>query len=85
MNEKELKTLDTEGAVTEENPFADVANQVQEMVTAISEIINKYPTLAKKNFGLYYQHGRLGYMDLDMFAEKIKIAEKQKDIDKSEN
>ena len=85
MNEKELKTLDTEGAVAEENPFADVANQVQEMVTAISEIINKYPTLAKKNFGLYYQHGRLGYMDLDMFAEKIKIAEKQKDIDKRKN
>jgi len=45
------------------------------------------------NFALFYQHGRLGYMDLNAFAESTKVrleqdgeektlTEIQKDIDK---
>lgn len=73
-NDKELEAV-----------YDDVANEVHEMVTAVSDIIKKYPILASKNFGLYYQHGRLGYMDLDIFAEKLKEAEEQKNIDKNNN
>ena len=78
MKEEEIK-----GPVENENPFADVAQEVKEMVTAVSDVIKKYPILASKNFGLFYQHGRLGYMDLDIFAEKVKENEKET-LDKTE-
>lgn len=94
MNEEELACLEAEGAAAQndaevqaqcEEMYADVVEEVHDLVGAVSKVINEHDILKNKNFSLYYQHGRLGYMDLDMFAEKIKIAEKQKDIDRSEN
>ena len=69
--------------------YEAVAKDIQEMVTAVSQIIQNHPNLVEKNFSLHYQHGRIGYMDLDAFAksvdiEKIAKAKEQKNVDKNE-
>ena len=43
----------------------------------------------EKNFSIHYQHGRIGYMDLDAFAksidlEKLAKAKEEKTVDKNE-
>ena len=55
--------------------YEAVAKDIQELVTAVSDLISKHPLLVDKNFSLYYQHGRLGYLDLDAFAKSIKLEE----------
>ena len=69
--------------------YEAVAKDIQEMVTAVSQIIQNHPNLVEKNFSIHYQHGRIGYMDLDAFAksvdiEKIAKAKEQKNVDKNE-
>jgi len=68
---------------------------VKEIIAEISKLIDSHPNLQNKNFGLFYQHGRLGFLDLDAFAENTKVtteqdgeekslAELQNELDKSE-
>jgi hypothetical protein len=69
--------------------YEAVAKDIQELVTAVSQIIQNHPNLVEKNFSLHYQHGRIGYMDLDAFAKSVNIeqiakAKEQKSIDKNE-
>jgi len=67
--------------------------EVKELVSKVGALIDSYPHLKVKNFGLFYQQGRLGYMDLDVFAQATKVrteengeeknlAELKKEIDK---
>lgn len=74
---------------------ADHISDIKDIVAELSNFIDKHPTLKQKNFGLFYQNGRIGYLDLDVFAEKTKakldpdseeksLTELQKDIDKNE-
>lgn len=69
--------------------YESVAKDIQEMVTAVSQIIQNHPNLVEKNFSIHYQHGRIGYMDLDAFAktmdlEKLVKAKEENSIDKNE-
>lgn len=69
--------------------YEEVAKDIQALVTAVSQIIHNHPKLIDKNFSLHYQHGRLGYMDLDAFAksvdlEKLVKAKEENDIDRNE-
>ena len=68
--------------------YEAVAKDIQEMVTAVSQIIQNHPNLVEKNFSIHYQHGRIGYMDLDAFAksvdlEKLVKAKEENSIDKN--
>jgi hypothetical protein len=78
-----------------DNVYEDIMNDVQSMIMAVSQIIDNHPNLKERNFGLYYQHGRLGYVDLDAFAESVdldaikkareeKITEDENTLDKIE-
>ena len=69
--------------------YEEVVQDIQSLVTEFSEIIKKHPDLIDRNFSIYYQHGRIGYMDLDAFAksmnlEKVVNTEEQNDVDKIE-
>ena len=69
--------------------YEAVAKDIQEMVAAVSQIIQNHPNLVEKNFSIHYQHGRIGYMDLDAFAksvdlEKLVKAKEENSIDKNE-
>ena len=68
--------------------YEAVANDIQALVTAVSQIIQNHPNLVEKNFSIHYQHGRIGYMDLDAFAksidlEKLAKAKEENNIDKN--
>ena len=59
------------------------------LLIAVSQIIQNHPNLVEKNFSIHYQHGRIGYMDLDAFAksvdlEKLVKAKEENSIDKNE-
>lgn len=76
----------------DEHAFDDVREDIQRLVSAVSDVIKEHPLLAAKNFGLFYQHGRLGYMDLDIMESRLKeeLAKKnetedQESIDTNEN
>ena len=45
---------------------------IKDIVAGVSDIIDKHPAMKEMNFGLFYQHGRLGFVDLDAFAESTK-------------
>ena len=71
--------------------YESAALEIHQLVSAVSEVIQKTEGLKDKNFGLFYQHGRLGFIDLDAFAKTVdttalaeKIANEQKSIDKNE-
>lgn len=69
--------------------YEAVAKDIQEMVTAVSQIIQEHPNLVEKNFSIHYQHGRIGYMDLDAFAksvdlEKLVKAKEENSVDRNE-
>lgn len=69
--------------------YEAVAKDIQEMVTAVSQIIQNHPNLVEKNFSIHYQHGRIGYMDLDAFAKTVDLerlvkAKEENSIDKNE-
>ena len=68
--------------------YESVANDIKDLVTEFSQIIQNHPNLVEKNFSLHYQHGRIGYMDLDAFAktvelEKLVKAKEENSIDKN--
>lgn len=75
-----------------EEAYSDVVEDIQGMVTAVSQIINNHEKIKDKNFCLYYQHGRLGYLDLDEFAKNVDVkgiqekinTESKKELDKNE-
>ncbi len=80
--------------VEKEEQFTNISD-VKDIVAQISSIIDAHPTLKDMNFGLFYQHGRIGFVDLDAFAASTKarlnmdgeektIAEIAEDIDKNE-
>lgn len=46
---------------------------IRNLITTLSEEIEKDETLKQMNFGLFYQHGRLGFVDLDAFAKSTKV------------
>lgn len=69
--------------------YESVAKDIQSLVAKFSQIIQNHPNLVEKNFSVHYQHGRIGYMDLDAFAksvdlEKLVKAKEENSIDKSE-
>lgn|SRR5574344_1167528 len=71
-----------------EAEYLEVKKDIQQFVTGVSAMLDNHPLLKNKNFGLFYQHGRLGYVDLDLFAKNIDIdkltkkAKEEKSIDK---
>jgi hypothetical protein len=36
-------------------------------------MIEDYPELTKGNFGLFYQNGRIAFLDLDAFAKQTTL------------
>lgn len=46
---------------------------VRSLVSELATVIDKYDDLKKMNFGIFYQNGRIGFMDLDAFAETTKV------------
>lgn len=72
--------------------YSDIVEDIQSMVAAVSQIISNHEKMKDKNFCLYYQHGRLGYLDLDEFAKNIDVkgmqekinTESKKELDKNE-
>ncbi len=56
---------------------------VKSLIADISGYITKYPSLQEKNFGLFYQHGRLGFIDLDAFAKSTKVTTEENGEEKS--
>lgn len=75
-----------------EEVYSDIVEDIQSMVAAVSQIISSHEKMKDKNFCLYYQHGRLGYLDLDEFAKNIDVkgmqekinTENKKELDKNE-
>ena len=68
---------------------------IKDLVAKVTSFIDEHSNLKDMNFGLFYQHGRLGFVNLDAFAESTKarlnvdgkeksLAELKKDIDKKE-
>lgn len=52
---------------------ADHMDAVKQLVADVGTMIDGSETLKDMNFGLFYQHGRLGFVDLDAFAESTKV------------
>lgn len=72
----------------------DHMSDIRDIVAKMGALIDEHPKVKDMNFGLFYQHGRLGFIDLDAFAESTKaklnidgeeksLTELQKDIDKN--
>lgn len=74
--------------------YMDHMEDIKELVNVMGQFIEQHEALQKLNFGLYYQHGRIGFVDLDAFAKATKVAtedgsektlaELKQDIDKEE-
>ena len=74
--EEQIKVVQEDELLSEQTEMYEAAaKDIQELVTAVSKIISNHPVLVDKNFGLYYQHGRLGYIDLDAFAKSVNLDE----------
>ena len=80
---------------TQSVDYSELVSDIQDIVSKLGNIIDEHPNLKDKNFGLFYQHGRIGFMDLDAFAESTKarineddeektLTEIAKEIDKNE-
>ena len=75
-----------------EEAYSDIVEDIQSLVAAVSQTISNHEKIKDKNFCLYYQHGRLGYLDLDEFAKSIDVkgmqekinTESKKELDKNE-
>ena len=65
----------------ENNKYEKHMETIKDLVANISSLIDAKPDLKEMNFGLFYQHGRLGFVDLDAFANgtKMKINEDGKE------
>lgn len=86
MDKKEKDIQSTENT--------DHISDIKDIVAGLSSLIDEHPVLKNMSFGLFYQNGRIGFMDLDAFANSTKarldkdgeeknIAELKKDIDKN--
>jgi hypothetical protein len=71
--------------------YEQAAQEIHKLVSAVSEIIQETEGLKDKNFGLFYQHQRISYLDLDAFAQNVdtaalaeKLTNEEKSIDKTE-
>ena len=60
-----------EKAALESQQSAWASEDVRNFVADVGTVLAKYPELGKVNFGLFYQNGRLGFIDLDAFAKSI--------------
>ena len=57
----------------ENNKYEKHMETIKDLVTNVSSLIDAKPDLKEMNFGLFYQHGRLGFVDLDAFANSTKM------------
>lgn len=82
--EKDIQSMDD---------YSDQVSIIKDIIGELSTIIDAHEELQKMNFGLFYQHGRLAFVDLDHFAKTVKaklnvdgeektLTELQEDIDK---
>ena len=70
----------------DEHAFDDIKEDIQKLVSAVSDVIKEHPLLAAQNFGLFYQHGRLGYLDLDIMESRLKeVLAKKNETEDEEN
>lgn len=58
----------------ENNFYSEHLDDIKDLVAQLGDYIAGKPVLAEKNFALYYQHGRIGFVDLDAFAQTTKVA-----------
>ena len=56
-----------------ENKYDIYMENIKELVSIVGDFIDKHTTIQSMNFGLYHQHGRLGFVDLDAFAKATKV------------
>jgi hypothetical protein len=84
--------METENKAAESIDYETRAKEIQDFVTAVSKLLDNHESLKEMNFGLFLQHGRLGFVDLDAFAKSVdidkmkqKITEEEKDIDNDKN
>lgn len=84
---------DKEKDIQSTNDYSEQVSIIKEIIGELSSIIDSHDELKKMNFGLFYQHGRLAFVDLDHFAKSVKaklnvdgeekdLTELQKEIDK---
>lgn len=82
--EKDIQSIDD---------YSEQVSSIKEIIAELSTIIDAHADLKEMNFGLFYQHGRLAFVDLDHFAKTVKaklsvdgeekdLTELQKEIDK---
>ena len=57
----------------ENNKYEKHMETIKDLVANVSSLIDTKPDLKDMNFGLFYQHGRLGFVDLDAFANSTKM------------
>ena len=57
----------------ENNKYEEHMETIKDLVANVSSLIDAKPDLKEMNFGLFYQHGRLGFVDLDAFANSTKM------------
>lgn len=57
----------------EKNKYEEHIEAIKKLVANISSLIEEQAELKDMNFGLFYQHGRLGFVDLDAFADSTKM------------
>lgn len=63
--------------------FQDQEKVVRQLMATLSESIEKFDILKDMNFGLFYQHGRVAFVDLDVFAKNTTAKLKEKDETKT--
>ena len=57
----------------ENNKYEKHMETIKNLVANVSSLIDAKPDLKEMNFGLFYQHGRFGFVDLDAFANSTKM------------
>ena len=57
----------------ENNKYEKHMETIKDLVANVSSLIDAKSDLKEMNFGLFYQHGRLGFVDLDAFANSTKM------------
>ena len=57
----------------ENNKYEKHMETIKDLVANVSSLIDTRSDLKEMNFGLFYQHGRLGFVDLDAFANSTKM------------
>lgn len=57
----------------EKNKYKEHIEAIKNLVANVSSLIDEQIELKDMNFGLFYQHGRLGFVDLDAFANSTKM------------